>query len=88
MKDQVVAAFKKNKIVVAFKDQIVVAFIVGGAIIIAPLIFIVTVVRFAYALGIGETLARPVSEKLDAWRRGDTAIARRRVNAVEQDIFL
>ena len=61
MKDQVVAAFKKNKIVVAFKDQIVVAFIVSGAIIIAPLIFIVTVVRFAYALGIGEALARPVS---------------------------
>jgi hypothetical protein len=83
MKDQIVAAFKKNKIVAAFKNQIVVVFIVGGAIIIAPIIFIVTVIRFAYARGIGEALARPVSEKLDSWRRGETAIARRRVNAVE-----
>jgi hypothetical protein len=70
MKNQIVAAFKQNQIVVAFKNKIVVAFIVGGAIIMAPAIFIVVLIRLAYVHGIGAALARPVSEKLDAWRRG------------------
>jgi hypothetical protein len=65
------------------KNQIVVAFIVSGAIIIAPAIFIVALIRLAYVRGIGAALARPVSEKLDAWRRGEAVIARRRVDAVE-----
>ena len=83
MKKKIVAALKNNQIIVAFKNQIVVAFIVGGAIIIAPAIFIVGVIRLAYARGIGTALTRPVSEKLDAWRRGDAVIAGRRVDAVE-----
>jgi hypothetical protein len=65
------------------RNQIVVALIVGGAIIIAPAIFIVALIRLAYVRGIGAALARPVSEKLDAWRRGEAVIARRRADAVE-----
>jgi hypothetical protein len=84
MKNQIVAAFKDNQIVVAFKNRIVVAFIVGGAIIIAPVIFIVVLIRVAYVRGAWAALARPVSEKLDAaWRWGEATIARRRVDAVE-----
>jgi len=75
MKNQIVDAFKKN--------QIVVALIVGGAIIIAPAIFIVALIRLANVRGTGAALARPVSQKLDAWRRGEDVIARRRVDAVE-----
>ena len=70
MKNQIVAVFKKKRIVIAFKNQLVVAFIMGGAIIIAPAIFIVALIRLAYIRGIGAALARPVSEKLDTWRRG------------------
>ena len=83
MKNHIVAAFKNNQMVVAFKNKIVVAFIVGGAMIIAPAIFIVALIRLVYALGIGAALARPVSEKLDAWRRGEAVIASRRVDAAE-----
>ena len=75
MKNQIVDAFKKK--------QIVVALIVGGAIIIAPAIFIVALIRLANVRGTGAALARPVSQKLDAWRRGEDVIARRRVDAVE-----
>jgi hypothetical protein len=70
MKNQIVSAFKKNQIIVAFKNRIAVIFIVGGAIIIAPAIFVVALIRLAYVRSIGAALARPVSEKLDAWRRG------------------
>lgn len=65
------------------KNQIVVAFIAGGAIIIAPAIFIVALVRLANVRGNGTALARPFSEKLDAWRRGEVVIPGRRVDAVE-----
>ena len=41
MKNQILAAFKKTQIAVAFKNQIVVAFIVGGALSIAPAIVII-----------------------------------------------
>jgi hypothetical protein len=75
MKNQIVDAFKKK--------QIVVALIVGGAIIIAPAIFIVALIRLANVRGTGAALARPFSEKLDAWRKGEEVIARRRVDAVE-----
>jgi hypothetical protein len=84
MKNQILSAFKNNQIVVALKNQIVIAFIVVGAIIIAPVIFIVVLIRLAYERGAWAVLARPVSEKLDAaWRWGEAAIARRRVDAVE-----
>jgi hypothetical protein len=60
----------KNQIVAVFKNRIAVVFIVGGAIIIAPAIFVVALIRLTYVRRIGAALARPVSEKLDAWRRG------------------
>jgi hypothetical protein len=41
IKNQIVAAFKKKQSAVAFKNQIVVAFIVGGATMIAPAIVII-----------------------------------------------
>jgi hypothetical protein len=77
MKNQIVAALKKT--------QIVVAFIAGGAIIIAPAIFVVALVRLSYVRGIGAALARPISEKVDAWRRGEAVIVRRGVDAVESN---
>ena len=83
MKNKIVAAFKKNKFGVAFKKQIVIAFVVGGAIIIVSAIFIITLIRLVYGRGVGAALARSVSEKLDAWRRGEAVIAHRRIDAVE-----
>ena len=65
------------------KNQIAVAVIVGGAVIIAPAIFIVALIRLANVRGHGVALARPVSEKLGAWRRGEVLIANRRTDAVE-----
>jgi hypothetical protein len=58
----------KNQIVAAFKNQIAVAFIAGAAIIIAPAVFIVALVRLARVGGINasRSLTRPVSEKLGA----------------------
>jgi hypothetical protein len=63
----------KNQTVAAFKNQIAIAFIVSGAIIIAIPIFIVAVIRLAGADGINASrlLARPVSQKLDALRRNE-----------------
>jgi len=59
-----------NRTVAALKSQIVVAFIAGGAVIVAAPIFIFSLIRLVRVLGIGAELARPVSKKLDAWRRG------------------
>ena len=64
----------KNQIVAAFKNQIAIAFIVSGAIIIATPIFIVALIRFARVHGTNASrvLARPVSERIDALRRNET----------------
>jgi hypothetical protein len=51
MKNQIVAAFKKKQIAVAFKNQIIVAFLVGGAIIIAPAIVIIALLRLGHERG-------------------------------------
>jgi len=61
----------KNKIVAAFKNQIIVAFIVGGAIIVATAISVFALLRLVCVASIGpsRSLIRPVSEKLNAFRR-------------------
>jgi hypothetical protein len=59
MKNQIAAAFKKN--------QIVTAFIVGGAIIIATPIFVFVLIRLVCVLGITAALGRPIS-KNRPWR--------------------
>jgi len=63
----------KNQIVGAFKNQIAVAFIVGAAIIIATPVFIVALIRLARVHGTNASrlLARPVSEKMGAFRRNE-----------------
>lgn len=68
MKDKIVVTFRKN--------QIVVAFIVGGAIIIAIPIAIFGLIRLVYVLGIKEALAPSALKKLEAWRKGVTDAAR------------
>jgi hypothetical protein len=52
----------KNQIAV-FKNQIVISFIVGGAIIIATGIFIFALIRLVCVLGITAALGRPISKK-------------------------
>jgi hypothetical protein len=70
----------KNQIVAAFKNQIAIAFIVSGGIIIAVPVFIVAVIRLAGVDGINasRSLSRPVSEKLNALRRSETGTIQRR----------
>jgi hypothetical protein len=65
----------KNQIVTAYKNQIVVAFIVGGGVIIATAIFIFALMRIVCVEGIAKyrPLIRPVSEKLNAFRQTDHA---------------
>jgi len=64
----------KNQIVAACKNQIAIAFIVSGAIIIAVPVFLVAVIRLAGADGINASrlLSRPVSKKINALRRSET----------------
>jgi len=63
----------KNQIVAACKNQIAIAFIVSGAIIIAVPVFIVAVIRLAGADGINASrLLSPVSKKINALRHSET----------------
>jgi len=70
----------KNQIVAAFKNQIAIAVIVGGGLIIAVPAFIVAMIRLASVDGINTSrlLSRPVSEKLNAIRRNETGTIQRR----------
>jgi hypothetical protein len=55
----------RNQIVVAIKNQFAVILVVGGGIIIAPVVFIVALVRLA-RINVSGSLTKPVSEKLGA----------------------
>ena len=75
-----------NQIIdVVRKKQIVVAFIVAGAIVIAIPIFIFGLTRFVYVLGIKETLAPSALKKLDAWRKGEAELKSRLVAPTSPD---
>jgi len=63
----------KNKIVTAYQNQILVAFIVCGGIIVAAAVFLFALVRIVCVEAIARyrPLIRPVAERLSAFRQPD-----------------
>jgi hypothetical protein len=66
-----------KQIIAAFRNNAIVPFIVGGAIIVAIPTFIFVLTRLVYLRAIKETLTPAAVKKLDAWRKGQVELASR-----------